>query len=149
MTAVPAGLIVLAVESRVVQVLRNLLSNAVSFSPPGGRILLAGRDLGPEIEIGVEDEGPGIPDGKLAHIFDRFYSERPDGEAFGRHSGLGLSISWQIIAAMGGTIRAENREDEAGARLGARLIVRLPKAYRERFKLLCTKCSNQTGRYHR
>ncbi len=116
-------LIVLGIESRLVQVLRNLIANAVSFSPPGGTITLrAGRENG-RVVIEVEDRGPGIPANKLTAIFDRFYSERPEGEKFGTHSGLGLSISRQIVEAHGGTIRAENREGG-----GARFIVTLPTA---------------------
>ena len=74
----------------------------------------------------VEDEGPGIPDAKLAAIFDRFYTERPPGEAFGTHSGLGLAISKQIIEAHHGMIRAENRHDQIGNLMGARFTVDLP-----------------------
>ncbi len=122
---VPA--VVQAVEDRLVQVLRNLIGNAQSFSPPGGRIVLAAVPVGGEIEIVVEDQGPGIPEGKLESIFDRFYSERPQGERFGQHSGLGLSISRQIVEALRGSIAAENRRDEAGRVVGARFTVRLPK----------------------
>ncbi len=117
-----------AVEDRLVQVLRNLIGNAISFSPPRGRIRLSAANSGAMVEIGVEDEGPGIPDAKLEHVFDRFYSERPSSESFGQHSGLGLSISKQIIEALNGTIRAENRRDATGRVTGARFIVRLPKA---------------------
>jgi two-component system sensor histidine kinase ChvG len=120
-------MVVQAVEDRLVQVLRNLLANAGSFSPPGGRIGLRARDIGNAIEISVEDEGPGIPDAKLEHIFDRFYSERPQGEYFGQHSGLGLSISRQIVEALKGRIAAENRRDARGKVLGARFVVQLPK----------------------
>ena len=126
--APPGGLAVLAVEGRLVQVLRNLIGNAKSFSPPGGTIALRGRETGGMVELAVEDEGPGIPDGNLEHVFDRFYSERPSGETFGKHSGLGLSISRQIVEALGGRISAENRRDGAGHVLGARFVVRLPKA---------------------
>ena len=122
-----APAVVQAVEGRLVQVLRNLIGNAQSFSPPRGRILLGATQQGGEIEITVEDEGPGIPDAKLESIFDRFYSERPQGERFGQHSGLGLSISRQIVDALRGTIAAENRRDEAGRVTGARFTVRLPK----------------------
>jgi two-component system sensor histidine kinase ChvG len=122
------GLVVKGVEGRVVQVLRNLISNARSFSPTDGTVSLRARDTGAMIEIDVEDDGPGIPDAKLEHIFDRFYSERPAGEHFGQHSGLGLSISRQIVEALRGRISAENRRDEGGKILGARFIVRLPKA---------------------
>ena len=112
-------LVIAAVEGRLVQVLRNLIGNAISFSPPGGRIVLRARDTGSWAEIAVEDEGPGIPAAKLEHIFDRFYTERPAGEKFGRHSGLGLSISRQIVQALKGRITAENRTG-AGGRLRAR-----------------------------
>jgi two-component system sensor histidine kinase ChvG len=80
------------------------------------------------VVVTIDDEGPGIPDAKLAAIFDRFYSERPAGEKFGTHSGLGLSISKQIIEAHRGVIRAENRRGAGGAIVGARFIVRLPAA---------------------
>ena len=76
----------------------------------------------------MSDEGPGIPAAKLEHVFDRFYSERPAGEQFGQHSGLGLSISRQIVEALKGRIAAENRVDDAGRVQGARFIVRLPHA---------------------
>ena len=122
------GLYVRGSEARLVQVLRNLIGNAISFSPPDGKILLHGRETGGLIELSVEDEGPGIPDGKLDSIFDRFYSERPQTETFGSHSGLGLSISRQIIEAHQGRISAENRRDEDGNIFGARFVIRLPKA---------------------
>ena len=121
------GLPALAVEGRLVQVLRNLIGNAQSFSPRDGRILLRARETGAMVEIAVDDEGPGIPEGRLENIFDRFYSERPQGERFGQHSGLGLSISRQIVEALKGRISAENRRDEGGQVLGARFVVRLPK----------------------
>ncbi len=123
-----AGLDVRGVESRLVQVLRNLIGNAISFSPPNGLIWLRGRETGGVVELAVEDEGPGIPDAKLDGIFDRFYSERPQNEQFGSHSGLGLSISRQIIEAHQGRISAENRRDAEGNIIGARFVVRLPKA---------------------
>jgi two-component system sensor histidine kinase ChvG len=126
--APPAGMSVLAVEDRLVQVLRNLIGNAHSFSPRKGRILVRVRDADPVVEISVEDQGPGIPEANLEHIFDRFYSERPHGEKFGQHSGLGLSISRQIVEALGGHLSAENARDDAGKIAGARFIVRLPKA---------------------
>ena len=120
-------LVVQGVEGRLVQVLRNLLGNAQSFSPQGGTITLRAHDDGAMAEFAIEDEGPGIPEAKLEHIFDRFYSERPQGERFGQHSGLGLSISRQIVAALKGTISAENRRDATGRITGARFLVRLPK----------------------
>ena len=124
----PSSLSVWAVEDRLVQVLRNLVANAQSFSPPRGRITLRARDAGGVVEISVEDEGPGIPEGNLEQVFDRFYSERPKGEKFGQHSGLGLSISRQIVEALRGQISAENRKGIGNKVLGARFVVRLPKA---------------------
>jgi two-component system sensor histidine kinase ChvG len=121
------GLMVLGEERRLVQVIRNLIGNAKSFSPPHGAITLGARETGNVIELTVEDDGPGIPEANLEHIFDRFYSERPAGEQFGTHSGLGLSISRQIVEALRGRISAENRRDADGNLLGARFVVRLPK----------------------
>jgi two-component system sensor histidine kinase ChvG len=118
---------VVGMEDRIVQVLRNLISNAVSFSPPGGSIGLSCRRRGPDIRIIVEDEGPGLPPGMFEAVFERFYTERPEGEKFGTHSGLGLSISKQIVNAHHGHIRAENVERD-GAVTGARFIVTLPAA---------------------
>lgn len=114
------------IEGRLGQVFRNLISNAVTFSPPGGTIRLSAQRQSGAVVVTVSDEGPGIPEGKLEAVFQRFYSERPAGEKFGTHSGLGLSISKQIVDAHGGTIRAENRHDEDGRVCGARFIVRLP-----------------------
>ena len=121
------SMVVQAVEGRLVQVLRNLIGNARSFSPLNGHIVLRAHEVGGSIEIAVEDEGPGIPHAKLEHIFDRFYSERPVGEQFGRHSGLGLSISRQIVEALKGRISAENRVGADGTVMGARFLVSLPK----------------------
>ncbi len=114
------------IEGRLVQVFRNLLANAASFSPPGGTIVLRASmgDGGARIEI--LDDGPGIPPGKERDIFERFYTERPKGEAFGTHSGLGLNISQQIVEAHGGHVWAENRIDEDGTVRGARFVVQLP-----------------------
>lgn len=124
-------LVVEAVEDRLVQVLRNLIGNAASFSPPDGHIVLSVAELALPlpgmIEIAIADEGPGIPAGKLDGIFDRFYSERPASENFGQHSGLGLSISRQIVEALRGQLIAENRTDPGGRVIGARFIIRLPR----------------------
>lgn len=122
------GLVVRGVEGRLVQVFRNLLGNALSFSPAEGRVRVRARPAGPMVEVVVEDEGPGIPEAKLESIFERFYSERPQGERFGQHSGLGLSISKQIVEGLRGQIGAENRRDAEGKVVGARFIVRLPAA---------------------
>jgi len=113
------------IEGRLGQVLRNLITNALSFSPPQGCITLRARSEGTQVVIDVDDEGPGIPENKLDGIFDRFYSERPKDEKFGTHSGLGLSISRQIVEAHGGTLTASNRIDAEGQLSGARFTIRL------------------------
>ena len=124
-----AGLTAVGLESRMPQVFTNLLGNALSFSPDGATISVTGSLL-PEggLRITVEDQGPGIPPENLGSIFERFYSQRPAGEAFGKHSGLGLSIAKQIVEAHGGQIWAENIMDgkDPGRRRGARFVVELP-----------------------
>jgi len=116
--------IVMGGEGRIGQVMRNLLENAASFSPPGGMITVSLKRSGRDVQVIIEDEGPGIPEENLETIFERFYTERPHGEAFGRHSGLGLSISRQITQAYGGSLTAENRKGADGKVLGARFIVK-------------------------
>lgn len=120
-----SGCVVQGIEGRLVQVFQNLISNARSFTPSGEKIVLSVERDRRDVVIMVEDRGPGIPVESLDSIFERFYSERPEGESFGRHSGLGLSISRQIVEAHGGTIHAENIKDAGGKRLGARFVVRL------------------------
>jgi two-component system, OmpR family, sensor histidine kinase ChvG len=119
-------LIVPGIETRLSQVFRNLIANAVSFSPPLGEIHLTARHDGRAVLITVDDQGPGIPEDKLTAIFDRFYTERPVGEKFGTHSGLGLSISKQIVEAHRGMIWAENHRDPSGVGKGARFCILLP-----------------------
>ncbi len=119
-------LVVEGVPGRLGQVVDNLVSNAVSFSPDDGVIRLGLSRGGSEAVLTVEDDGPGLPDDMAERIFERFYSHRPAGEAFGQHSGLGLSIARQIVEAHGGRIHAENRRDADGQVKGARFIVRLP-----------------------
>ncbi len=113
------------------QVFRNLIDNARSFSPPGGsvdvRIERAADPLAP-VRVIVEDQGPGIPPDALERVFERFYTKRPAGAAFGNNSGLGLAISRQIVASHSGEIWAENIELPDGARGGARFTVELPRA---------------------
>jgi two-component system sensor histidine kinase ChvG len=101
-------------DSRLAQVFNNLIDNAISFSPAGGTVRVAVSTDEDTITITVTDEGSGIR-GDSNRIFQRFYTDRPDGEHFGDHSGLGLSISRQIIDAHKGTIIAANREDRSGA----------------------------------
>jgi two-component system sensor histidine kinase ChvG len=121
-------LIVLGLETRLGQVFRNLISNAVSFSPPGGTISIQALRDKRHVKVVVEDQGPGIHAGKEEDIFNRFYTERPEGEKFGTHSGLGLAISKQIVEAHRGSVIAENINGEGGAVKGARFVVRLPVA---------------------
>ncbi len=120
-------------EGRMVQVLTNLVDNAVSFTPEAGIVTVTVRSAAQHVDIIVEDNGPGIPDDRLAIIFDRFYTDRPDSEALrGKNSGLGLSISREIVRAHGGEIWAENRRPPGAAPdakpIGARFVVRLPLA---------------------
>jgi two-component system sensor histidine kinase ChvG len=117
-------------DSRLGQVVNNLLDNARSFSPKGGTVRVTLRRLRNTVELLVEDDGPGIPPHALERIFERFYTDRPE-QGFGQNSGLGLSISRQIVQAHRGTIRAENRlgppgEDGEPTLLGARFVVRVP-----------------------
>ena len=127
----PFAFTVLGNDSRLGQVIDNLIDNARSFSPSGGTVRVTCRRLKGEIEIVVDDDGPGVPDEAIEKIFERFYTHRPH-QAFGQNSGLGLSISKHIIEAHGGRIWAENRRpapaasDETPSVLGARFIVRLP-----------------------
>ncbi len=97
--------------SRLGQVITNLLENALSFSPVEGAIYVSARRLRRknQIEITVEDEGPGIRPDNFEKIFQRFYTDRPEHEAFGQNSGLGLNISQQIVQAHMGKIWVENR----------------------------------------
>ena len=119
-------MIVKGFDTRLGQVVRNLIDNAISFSPEGGIVrVLATREPG-LIVIRVEDEGSGIAPGNFERIFDRFHTDRPD--SFGKHSGLGLAISRQIVEAHGGTIRAGNRMRPDGGIAGARFTVELPSA---------------------
>ncbi|MEK9644818.1 MAG: HAMP domain-containing sensor histidine kinase, partial [Alphaproteobacteria bacterium] len=124
----PGRCVINGIEGRLVQVFQNLITNAVSFSPPTGRIVLSVERDRTDAVVTVQDEGPGIPPDSLESIFERFYSERPEGETFGRHSGLGLSISRQIVKAHKGEIFAENVLRRDGSRAGARFVVRLPLA---------------------
>jgi two-component system sensor histidine kinase ChvG len=117
-------------DSRLGQIVDNLIENARSFSAPGGTVRLTCRRLRSQVEILVDDDGPGVRPDVLEKIFERFYTDRPH-QGFGQNSGLGLSISKQIADAHGGSIWVENRTgapDASGepAVLGARFVIRLP-----------------------
>jgi two-component system sensor histidine kinase ChvG len=141
----PSDFIMIGHDSRLAQVLTNLIDNACSFSKPGDEVRVtlrraacqssadggAGRE---ELWVIIDDDGPGIPPHALERIFERFYTDRPE-QGFGQNSGLGLSISRQIVEAHGGRIWAENRpgasetaSDEETTRhgAGARFVVVLP-----------------------
>nr|WP_244548506.1 sensor histidine kinase [Bosea vaviloviae] len=124
------GFLVMGHDSRLGQVLVNLIDNARSFSPADKPVHVTLSREGADVLITVEDDGPGIEPHALERVFERFYTDRPN-EGFGQNSGLGLSISRQIIEAHRGSIRAENRLGPADGdgeqpRIGARFIVRLP-----------------------
>jgi two-component system, OmpR family, sensor histidine kinase ChvG len=125
--------LVMGHDSRLGQVLTNLLDNARSFASPGGSIAVRLSRQGPDVVLEVEDDGPGVPEHALERIFERFYTDRPPEQGFGHNSGLGLSISRQIVEAHRGRIAVENRPLPSGAADdrqsgGARFIVRLPAA---------------------
>ncbi|OYY90863.1 MAG: sensor histidine kinase [Sphingomonas sp. 28-66-16] len=110
---------------RLERVFENLIDNAISFSPDGGTVSIVIDRAGRDAVIDVEDEGPGVPEEAREAVFRRFQSIRPEGEAFGKHSGLGLAIARTIIDAHQGSITVESREDRLS---GARFTVTLPLA---------------------
>jgi two-component system sensor histidine kinase ChvG len=120
---------VLGHDSRLGQIFNNLIDNARSFSPEGGSVRVTCRRLRIEIEILVDDDGPGVRPEAMEKIFERFYTDRPH-QGFGQNSGLGLSISKQIVEAHGGRLWVENRMNPRTADpsdvLGARFTVHLP-----------------------
>ena len=122
-------IMVQGLEGRLAQVFVNLISNAISFCEQGDAIRVWTRTRENRVLVVVEDTGPGVPDGALRKIFQRFYSERPAAQ-FGNNSGLGLAISKQIVEAHGGVIWAENIRptdaDPTSEPAGARFVVGLP-----------------------
>jgi len=124
--ATPARL--MARETPIGQVFRNLIDNARSFSPAEGEVRVSLNRARGRLVTTVDDDGPGIPADNLETIFERFYTSRPKGRAFGGNSGLGLSIARQIVEAHGGELKAENRTDTSGHVIGARFTVDLPEA---------------------
>ncbi|MBP1807555.1 sensor histidine kinase [Rubellimicrobium aerolatum] len=125
----PQPIVLQGLEGRLAQVFVNLISNAISFCEDGDAIRVWARRRENRVLVVVEDTGPGIPEDALQKIFQRFYSERPEGQ-FGNNSGLGLAISKQIVEAHGGVIWAENIRptdaDPGADPLGARFVVGLP-----------------------
>lgn len=123
-----ASFIVSGYELRIGQIITNLIENARSFVPEqNGRIVVRlTRSRSTRCIVYVEDNGPGIQAEDIDRIFERFYTDRPEGEDFGQNSGLGLSISRQIAEAHGGTLRAENIAGKDGRISGARFVLSLP-----------------------
>lgn len=123
------SIVIHGLEARLAQVFVNLITNALSFCEEGDAIRVWARHRDNRVLVVVEDTGPGIPEEALTKIFNRFYSERPEGQ-FGNNSGLGLAISKQIVEAHGGVIWAENIRptdaDITSEPLGARFVVGLP-----------------------
>lgn len=109
-------------ESRLARTIDNLVDNAISFSPQGGLVEIGAAEIDDQVVVTVEDEGPGVPAGKRAQIFDRFHSDRPAEEEFGRHSGLGLAIALATVEGHGGRILVEDRQGKSGARF----VIRFP-----------------------
>ncbi len=120
------SVIVQGIGTRLGQVFRNLIDNAISFSPDNGTVLAAAKAVNGQVQASIEDEGPGIAEDDLERIFQRFYTERPAEHGFGKNSGLGLAIARQIVASHGGRIWAENKSSDSSKCAGARFVVELP-----------------------
>jgi len=120
------SVIVQGIGTRLGQVFRNLIDNAISFSPDNGTVLVAAKAVNGQVQASIEDEGPGIAEDDLERIFQRFYTERPAEHGFGKNSGLGLAIARQIVASHGGRIWAENKSSDSSKCAGARFVVELP-----------------------
>ena len=118
---------VMGKPDRLARAINAIIDNAVSFSPPGGLVEIAAARVGDEVRIRIDDEGPGVPPEAREAIFNRFHSVRPEGESFGRHSGLGLAIAQAIVKGHDGEIDVHDRDD---APSGARFTIRLPSADR-------------------
>ncbi|HVL78845.1 MAG TPA: HAMP domain-containing sensor histidine kinase [Sphingomicrobium sp.] len=122
-----ASTVVIGEPGRLARAIDNIIDNAISFSPPGGLVEIAAICLGDQVLIRIDDEGPGVPPEAREAIFNRFHSVRPEGEDFGRHSGLGLAIAKAIVQGHDGEIDVQDRDD---APSGARFTIRLPAADR-------------------
>ena len=112
---------VLGVESKLEQIIANLLDNAISFSPSDSKISVICDIKNKNAQLIIEDEGPGFNEKNIEKVFNRFYSNRP--EKFGEHSGLGLNIVKNIIELHGGSIIVSNQTSN---KKGARIEVLLP-----------------------
>ncbi len=117
--------VVLGKPDRLARAIDNIIDNAISFSPAGGLVEIAAARVGDKVRIRIDDEGPGVPGEEREAIFNRFHSVRPEGENFGRHSGLGLAIARAIVEGHDGEIDVQDRDD---APSGARFTICLPAA---------------------
>jgi len=113
-------------EQPLARVLQNLIDNAITFSPKNGTVYVRLSYDQNDALIEVEDQGSGVLKENLETIFDRFYTDRPKGQKFGTHSGLGLSIVRQIVTAHKGQVYVQNVVDADGKITGAKFIVKLP-----------------------
>jgi two-component system sensor histidine kinase ChvG len=120
-----ASAVVLGKPDRLARAVNNIIDNAIGFSPPGGLVEIAASRVGDQVRIRIDDEGPGVPSDAREAIFNRFHSVRPEGENFGRHSGLGLAIARAIVEGHDGEIDVQDRDD---APSGARFTICLPAA---------------------
>ena len=120
-----ASAVVLGNPDRLARAINNIIDNAISFSPSGGLVEIAATRVGDKVLIRIDDEGPGVPSEAREAIFNRFHSVRPEGENFGRHSGLGLAIARAIVEGHDGEIDVRDRDD---APSGARFTISLPAA---------------------
>ena len=115
--------VVMGEASRLARAIDNVVDNAISFAPPDSLVEICASGIAGEVSITIEDDGPGVPADKREAIFQRFHSVRPEGEEFGRHSGLGLAIAKAIVEGHDGRIAAEDRRD---GRPGGRFVFRFP-----------------------
>jgi two-component system sensor histidine kinase ChvG len=122
-----ASAVVMGKPDRLARAINAIIDNAVSFSPAGGLVEIAAARVGDHVRIRIDDEGPGVPPEAREAIFNRFHSVRPEGESFGRHSGLGLAIAEAIVKGHDGEIDVQDRDD---APSGARFTICLPAAHR-------------------
>jgi two-component system sensor histidine kinase ChvG len=121
-------LFVMGDPQKLARVVENLIDNARSFSPEGGRVRLIVEPVGDKVQVAVEDDGPGVPPDERDYIFRRFHSVRPERDGFGKHSGLGLAIASTILEGHHGVIWVEDRrEDKPGARFVFTLPLSVPR----------------------